>query len=92
MSAGARQLFDSAATSRRVYLNEATALLPPNLDAGFAAIARSPNYQRFQAMENQIIDSTGNGPLPVNAGAWEAVSGEYLSCPADRRGSMWAGS
>jgi signal transduction histidine kinase len=79
MSAGARQLFDSAATSRRVYLNEATALLPPNLDAGFAAIASSPNYQRFQAMENQIIDSTGNGPLPVNAGAWEAVSGEYLT-------------
>ena len=79
MSADARQLFASAATSRRVYLNEATALLTPSLDAGFAAIARSPNYQRFQAMEDQIIDSTGNGPLPVNAGAWEAVSGEYLA-------------
>jgi signal transduction histidine kinase len=79
MSADARQLFDSAVTSRRVYLNEATALLTPSLDAGFAAIARSPNYQRFQAMETQIMDSTGNGPLPVNAGAWVAVSGEVLA-------------
>jgi signal transduction histidine kinase len=79
MSAGVRQLFNTAVTSRRVYLNEATALLTPSLDAGFAAIANSPNYQRFQAMENQITDSTGNGPLPVNAGAWEAVSGEYLT-------------
>jgi signal transduction histidine kinase len=79
MSADARQLFDSAVTSRRVYLNEATALLTPGLDAGFAAIGRSPNYQRFQAMEDQITESAGNGPLPVNAGAWEAVSGEYLA-------------
>jgi signal transduction histidine kinase len=79
MSADVHQLFDSAATSRRVYLSEATALLTPSLDAGFAAIASSPNYQRFQAMEDQITDSTGNGPLPVNAGAWEAVSGEYLT-------------
>ena len=79
MSADARQLFDSAVTSRRVYLNEASALLPPSLDAGFAAIARSPNYQRFQAMETQIMDSTGNGPLPVNPGAWEAISGEVLA-------------
>jgi signal transduction histidine kinase len=79
MSADARQLFDSAVTSRRVYLNEASALLTPSLDAGFAAIARSPNYQRFQAMETQIMDSTGNGPLPVNAGAWEATSGEVLA-------------
>jgi signal transduction histidine kinase len=79
MSADVRQLFDSAATSRRVYLNEATALLTPSLDAGFATIARSPNYQRFQAMEDQITDGTGNGPLPVNPGAWEAVSGEYLT-------------
>jgi signal transduction histidine kinase len=79
MSADARRLFGSAVTSRRVYLNEATALLTPSLDAGFAAIARSPNYQRFQAMEDQITDSPGNGPLPVNARAWEAVSGEVLA-------------
>ena len=78
MGADARQLFDSAVTSRRVYLNEASALLTPSLDAGFAAIVSSPSYQRFQAMETQIMDSTGNGPLPVDPLAWEATSGEVL--------------
>jgi signal transduction histidine kinase len=79
MSADARQLFGAAVASRRVFLNEASALLPPNLEAGLATIVGSPNYQRFQAMENQITASTGNGPLPVNPGAWEAVSGAYLA-------------
>src|ERR1700733_270200 len=79
MSADARQLFSAAVSSRRVYFNEAAALLPPNLEAGFAAIAASPYYQRFQAMEDQIADGTGNGPLPVNAAAWQADSGAYLA-------------
>jgi len=78
MSADARQLFSAAVSSRRVYFNEAAALLPPNLESGFAAIAASPYYQRFQAMEDQIADGTGNGPLPVNAAAWQADSGAYL--------------
>jgi signal transduction histidine kinase len=78
MSAAARQLFSAAVSSRRVYFSEAAALLPPNLESGFAAIAASPYYQRFQAMEDQIADGTGNGPLPVNANAWEADSGAYL--------------
>jgi signal transduction histidine kinase len=79
MSAGARQLFNTAVASRRVYLNEATALLPPSLEAGLATVAGSPNYQQFQAMENQITASTGNGPLPVNPRAWEATSGAYIA-------------
>jgi signal transduction histidine kinase len=79
MSAGARQLFDAAVASRRVYLNEAAALLPPSLGAGLATIAGSPNYQRFQAMEDQITASTGSGPLPVNPSAWEAASGAYVA-------------
>jgi signal transduction histidine kinase len=78
MSATARQLFNAAATSRRVYLNEAAALLPPSLESGFATIASSPVYQRFQALEDQIADSTGNGPLPVNPTTWESVSGAYI--------------
>ena len=78
MSADARQLFSAAVSSRRVYFSEAAALLPQNLESGFAAIAASPYYQRFQAMEDQIADSTGSGPLPVNADAWESVSGAYL--------------
>jgi signal transduction histidine kinase len=79
MSADARQLFNTAVASRRVYLNEATALLPPSLEAGLATIAGSPNYQQFQAMEDQITASTGNGPLPVNPSAWEATSGAYVA-------------
>ena len=68
-----------ASPAGALYLNEASALLTPSLDAGFAAIVHSPNYQQFQAMESQIMDSTGNGPLPVNAGAWEATSGAVLA-------------
>jgi len=79
MSADARQLFSAAVSSRRVYFSEAAALLPPNLESGFAAIAAAPYYQRFQAMEDQIADSAGHGPLPVNAAAWEADSGAYLA-------------
>jgi signal transduction histidine kinase len=79
MGADARQLFNTAVASRRVYLNEATALLPPSLEAGLATIDGSPNYQQFQAMEDQITASTGNGPLPVNPSAWEATSGAYVA-------------
>src|SRR6202453_5244962 len=90
MSADARQLFNSAVASRRVFLNEAAALLPPSLDAGFATIDGSPNYQRFQAMEGQISASGGNGPLPVNPSAWEAVSGAYLASMQTAEGKVGA--
>jgi len=79
MSAGARQLFNTAVASRRVYLNEATALLPPSLEAGLATIAGSPNYQQFQAMEDQITASTGNGPLPGS----ELAAGSRGHCDED---------
>ena len=79
MSADARQLFSAAVSSRRVYFSEAAALLPADLESGFAAIAASPYYQHFQAMEDQIADSAGNGPLPVKPSAWEADSAAYLA-------------
>ncbi len=79
MSADAHRLFDTAAASRRVYLSEAADLMTPSLDAGFAAVAGSPNYRLFQSMENQITEAAGNRPLPVNASAWESVSAGYLA-------------
>src|SRR6202451_2509598 len=88
MSAGARQLFNTAVASRRVYLTEPTALRPPSLEAGLATIAGSPNYQQFQAMEDQITASTGNGPLPVNPGAWEAASGAYVASMQTAEGKI----
>ena len=42
--------------------SEALALLTPSLRAGYAAIDNSPAYQQFQAMESQIMASTGSGP------------------------------
>jgi signal transduction histidine kinase len=79
LSAAARQLFIGAVASRRVLIGQALALLPPGFRAGYLAIDSSPNYQRFQAMEDQISASTGSGPIPVNPSAWESASGAYLA-------------
>jgi signal transduction histidine kinase len=79
LSAAARQLFIGAVASRRVLIGQALALLPPGFRAGYAAIDSSPDYQRFQAMEDQISASTGSGPIPVNPSAWESASGAYLA-------------
>jgi signal transduction histidine kinase len=79
MSDAARRLFDTAVTSRRVYLDEAQALLPPSLDADFATVGSSLIYQRFEAMEAEITEGTGNVPFPVDASDWETVSGQYIT-------------
>ena len=78
MDAAARQLFTSTATSRQFLMNQALALLTPSLRAGYATITRSPAYQQFQAMENQVTAAAGNGPVPVNAATWGADSGTVL--------------
>ncbi len=80
MSASARQLFASSATSRRLLMNQALAFLSPSLRAGYASTNNSPEYQNYQAMEDQISASAGSsGPVPVNAAAWQAASGAYLT-------------
>jgi signal transduction histidine kinase len=79
LSAAARQQFISAVASRRVLIGQAVALLTPGFRAGYLAIDGSPDYQRFQAMEDQISASAGSGPIPVNPSAWEAASGAYLA-------------
>jgi signal transduction histidine kinase len=78
MDATARQLFDSSATRRQLLMDQALSLLTPGLRAGYVTITRSPAYQQFQAMENQIAASTGSGPVPVNAKEWASDSGVVL--------------
>jgi signal transduction histidine kinase len=79
LSAPARQLFISAVASRRVLIGQALALLAPDFRAAYLAVDSSPDYQQFQAMEDQISASTGSGPIPVSPSAWESASGAYLT-------------
>jgi signal transduction histidine kinase len=78
MDAAARQLFTSSATNRRFLINQALPLLTSSLRAGYATITESAVYQRFQAMESQIMASTGSKPIPVDAKSWESDSGAVL--------------
>jgi signal transduction histidine kinase len=78
MSASARQLFASSAANRSLLMNDALIFLSPSLRAPYLSIVNSPDYQQYQAMESQISASTG-GPVPVNAVAWQAASGAYLT-------------
>jgi signal transduction histidine kinase len=79
MSPSVRQLFTSSAASRRLLMSQAVTLLTPGFRAGYVAIINSPQYRQFQAMEDQISASTGSGPIPLNARAWESASGAYLT-------------
>jgi signal transduction histidine kinase len=79
LSAAARQEFIGDVTSRRVLMGQALALLTPGFRAPYVAVDSGPDYQRFQAMEDQILASTGGGPIPVNPSAWESASGAYLT-------------
>jgi signal transduction histidine kinase len=78
MSAPARQLFASSAASRSLLMNDVLVFLTPDLRAPYLSVVNSPEYQAYQAMENQILASLGSsGPIPVNAAAWQASSGTY---------------
>jgi signal transduction histidine kinase len=80
MSASARQLFASSAANRQLLMNDAIVFLGPSMRADFLSINSSPEYQKYQALEDQISASAGgSGPIPVNAGAWQAASGSYLA-------------
>ena len=74
-----RQLFIATMADRRQLLTTGLSLLPGNLRANYTALASSATYQQFQAMEGLIAGSSGSVPIPVNAQAWEAVSGAYLN-------------
>ena len=79
MSASVRQLFSTSVASRRLLMGQVGALLTSSLGSGYVAIIGSPQYQQFQAMENQISASTGSGPIPVSAQAWDTASVDYLA-------------
>ena len=78
ISAQVRQQFASSAASRHLLMNEALALLTPSLRAGFVTLENSPAYQQFQAMESQILASTGE-TIPVDGGAWVKASEAVLA-------------
>ena len=73
MSPAVRQQFVASAANRHLMMNEALALMTPDLRAGFLNLqASSPAYQQFEAMESQVLASPG--PVSVNAGAWAKAS------------------
>ncbi len=73
MSPAVQQQFAASAANRHLLMNEALALMTPDLRAGFLNLQeKSPAYQQFEAMESQVLAS--DGPVPVNAGAWAKAS------------------
>jgi signal transduction histidine kinase len=78
LDAAAQQLFTGTATKRQFLTNQALSLLPPSLRAEFATTVGTPAYQRFQAMESQVMANTSSGPIPVTAKEWDSTSGALL--------------
>ncbi|HEX3924783.1 MAG TPA: nitrate- and nitrite sensing domain-containing protein [Streptosporangiaceae bacterium] len=76
LSPAVRDLFVSSAAQRRQLLSETVALVPVSLDANY--VNDSPSYRQFEAMEGQILASTG-GKVPVNANTWRSATGTYLN-------------
>jgi len=72
MSPAVRQEFASSAANRHLLMNESLALLTPDLRAGFLTLQKSPVYLQFEAMERQILASTG--PVTVDPKAFETTS------------------
>jgi len=72
MSPAVRQEFASSAANRHLLMNESLALLTPDLRAGFLTLQKSPVYLQFEAMERQVLASTG--PVTVDPKAFETTS------------------
>src|SRR5690242_551126 len=73
MSEAARTLFASNVATRRQLMNEALALMTPDLSAGYVNMENSPPYRQFQTMENRILASPGR-TVPVTGGQLQSVS------------------
>ena len=71
-----RQLFAASAAQRHQLLAETQALVTPGLYANY--VNDSPAYRQFQAMETQILASSGDR-VPVTATAWNSATGAYLA-------------
>jgi signal transduction histidine kinase len=72
----ARQLFISSAAQRQFLLSQTLSLLTPDLRGAYVTLVNSAVYKQFEAMESQVIASTG--PLQVDATTWNATSGAVL--------------
>jgi len=70
-----RELFAGSAAQRHQLLGETQALVTPAMYAKY--VNDSPPYVQFQAMETQILDSSGN-QLPVDGKTWLSVTTAYL--------------
>ncbi|MGH3290983.1 MAG: nitrate- and nitrite sensing domain-containing protein, partial [Trebonia sp.] len=70
-----RELFAGAAAQRHELLGETQALVPADLYLSY--VNDSPAYRQFQAMETQILDSSGD-QVPVNGQTWVSVTTAYL--------------
>jgi signal transduction histidine kinase len=79
MSAAARQVFTATVGIRRTLMSVGIAGLTPDIGALYTALESSQQYQRFQAMEDQIMAAPAGQPLPVNPAAWQQASGAYLA-------------
>src|SRR4029077_13536194 len=62
-----RELFAGAAAQRHALLGETQALVPADLYPSY--VNDSPAYRQFQAMETQILNSSGD-TVPVNPKTW----------------------
>ena len=72
-----KALFTSTAGQRQTLLYEALGLLSGPYLAAYTGVVNSPTYKQFTAMEQQIETAPDNKPIPVNAKAWDTVSGQY---------------
>jgi signal transduction histidine kinase len=79
MTADARQQFAAAAAARSNLMSVGAALLTPDLNAVYAPVTSSGQYQSLQSMEDEISADSGNGLVPVTPGAWQAASGAFLA-------------
>jgi signal transduction histidine kinase len=73
MSPAVRQQFAASAANRHLLMNEALALMTPDLRAGFLNLQeKSQAYRQFETLEGQVLANPG--PVTVNAGAWAKAS------------------
>jgi signal transduction histidine kinase len=78
-----RELFAGAAAQRHELLRETQALVPADLYPSY--VNDSPAYRQFQAMETQILDSSGD-QVPVNGKTWLSVTTAYLEATYKTQG------
>jgi signal transduction histidine kinase len=80
MSTADRELFATTVANQRLLMGDVLSQLNPDLRAGYQRLFSSPDYRRFQAIENRISSSIGStGPVPVFASTWQEVAPSFLA-------------